>query len=446
MLYKIEKPPLEKLNQEKLFELFVAYQDNKDGLASQYQATIEPEYLYWDKIRFKSGIPPNVKMEEFWHLVKFIRRAQSVETVLTAESGQKFSWLRLPGLERFLHEVDLNMGGNLFALSDGVDDTNRYKFISRGVMEEAIASSQLEGAHTTREAAKQMLREGRKPRNNSERMILNNYRAMRTIEAEYKDRKISLETIFQLHAMLTKDTINPDQQGRFRKDTENIIVGDDAGVVYHIPPKRAFVEQQMNALIAFANDEPEQAFLHPIIKAIMLHFWIGYLHPFTDGNGRLARAMFYWYLMSKNYWAFGYLPISRVIKKSPVQYGMAYVYAEQDDLDLTYFLDYNLRKIKMAVKEFDEYLRRKAKENAQMNKLSKLRYNFNDRQIQLLQFFNKNKDHRTSITIHMNVNQVSRATSNTDIQRLAATGFIKPRKVGKHVYYYATEKVDALFR
>src|SRR3989344_3387706 len=128
MLYKIEKPPLEKLNQEKLFELFVAYQDNKDGLASQYQATIEPEYLYWDKIRFKSGIPPNV-----------------------------------------------NMGGNLFALSDGVDDTNRYKFISRGVMEEAIASSQLEGAHTTREAAKQMLREGRKPRNNSERMILNNY-------------------------------------------------------------------------------------------------------------------------------------------------------------------------------------------------------------------------------------------------------------------------------
>src|SRR3989344_2294166 len=367
MLYKIEKPPLEKLNQEKLFELFVAYQDKKDGLASQYQATIEPEYLYWDKIRFKSGIPPNVKMEEFWHLVKFIRRAQSVETVLTAESGQKFSWLRLPGLERFLHEVDLNMGGNLFALSDGVDDTNRYNFISRGVMEEAIASSQLEGAHTTREAAKQMLREGRKPRNNSERMILNNYRAMRTIEAEYKDRKISLETIFQLHAMLTKDTINPDQQGRFRKDTENIIVGDDAGVVYHIPPKRAFVEQQMNALIAFANDEPEQAFLHPIIKAIMLHFWIGYLHPFPDGNGRLARALFYWYLLRKNYWTFMYLPISTIIKRAPIQYAKAYIYSEQDSHDVTYFFDFHIRKIMSALDEFNDYVSRKVHENKEID-------------------------------------------------------------------------------
>jgi len=58
----------------------------------------------------------------------------------------------------------------------------------------------------------------------------------------------------------------------------------------------------MIKLIEFANDENiTTGFIHPVIKAILLHFWIGYLHPFCDGNGRTARALFYWYLLKNDY-------------------------------------------------------------------------------------------------------------------------------------------------
>ena len=112
------------------------------------------------------------------------------------------------------------------------------------------------------------------------------------------------------------------------------------------------------------NDNLEDPyFVHPLIKAILLHFWLGYLHPFTDGNGRFARTIFYWYLLRHKYWAVSYLPVSRVIRNAPAQYRDAYVYSEQDDRDATYFVDYNLHKIMQAKREFEDYALRKQAEN-----------------------------------------------------------------------------------
>jgi Fic family protein len=301
-----------------------------------------------------------------------------------------------------------------------MDEKTKYKFISRGVMEEAIASSQLEGANTTRRVAKQFLREGKKPRSFDEQMILNNYQVMRLIETEDKDKKLDQNIILEWHRMITHKTNVPKKEvGKFRSDKNNIVVGDKYNVIYHCPPKMDFVRKEITRLIKFANDDLEESsFIHPVIKAIMLHFWIGYLHPFTDGNGRLARLLFYWYLLQKDYWAFAYLPISKVIKKSPVQYQNAYIYSEQNDnLDMTYFIDYNIRKIKIANKDFKEYLARKSKENLRMNQLSK-KYNINERQIQLLQYLFGDKTQRTSLKVHMNIYQVSKATAIKDLKKL----------------------------
>ena len=177
----------------------------------------------------------------------------------------------------------------------------------------------------------------------------------------------------------------------------------------------------------------------------MLHFWIGYLHPFTDGNGRLARSLFYWYLLRKGYWAFAFLPLSKIIKKSPAQYGMAYLYAEQDENDLTYFIDYNIRKIKQAKKEFEEYVIHVKEENMRMAKLSKTKYHLNDRKVQLLRYYSKNKDESTSIKTHMNINQISRLTAIKDLKGLEQLGFVTSRKIGKEIHYFGTEKIEELF-
>lgn len=444
MLRKIENPDLSGVDNQKITELF---QNEKVQLL--VQKSLSP-YSHWEKIKHWPKTD-NVSNLELWAVIKllrskvFDRRSSPVKD----ESGIFFTWTPwLPKLEKFLHEIDMRLGGNLFMPENQVSDELQHRLLSRGVMEEAIASSQLEGAHTSRKAAKQILLEGKKPKNKDEQMIVNNYQAMRLIETELKDKKLDEEFLFSLHEILTKDTLEKTEIGRYRKYEDEIIVGDDGSKneIYHIPPKEAFVKQEIKRFIDYANNELSDAgFVHPVIKAIIVHFWIGYLHPFVDGNGRMARALFYWYLLREKYWAFGYLPLSKVIKNSPAQYRDAYIYTEQDDNDLTYFIEYNINKINQAMREFEAYAERKWKENTKMAKIARDKYQLNDRQIQLLRYYYKNKDVTTSVTTHMKVYETSRITAMKDLRGLEKQGFVISKKVGRTVYYYATEKVAKIF-
>ena len=193
MLYKLEKPNLSKIDKNKIIKLL--FNRNNQSISGLLDKSFSPIYLYWDKIKYKT-LPKNISNEEFWYAIKFIRRAQLTETVIKNENGGYFEWLKLPDSEQFLHEADLDTGGSLLGFTKSIDEKTKYKFISRGIIEEAIASSQLEGASTTRRIAKQMLREKRKPTTDDEQMIFNNYIAMQAIEEDYKDQKLSLDLFF----------------------------------------------------------------------------------------------------------------------------------------------------------------------------------------------------------------------------------------------------------
>lgn len=443
--FKLEKPDLNKIDGKKIMDLF--FKTDGQPLRDFIDGINEPQYLYWDRMRYKQPSPQELSREELWFATKFIRQLMSIETVIKCESGKYFTWVKSKKLEKFYHEIDMSTGGGLFILKADYDKLTKQKLISRGVMEEAIASSQLEGASTSRALAKKFLREGRKPQNASEQMILNTYIANKALEEGYKDRRMDFGLICELHGMITKNTLTPEGDvPRIRKEGEDIFVTDiNDGKIYHRAPKMSFVKNELERFISFANDELSHDFIHPIVKAIMLHFWIGYLHPFTDGNGRLARLLFYWYLLKNGYWAFSYLPISKMIKKAPAQYSMAYVYSEQDDCDMTYFIDFNIRKIKAAVDDFKEYTERLATLNKKMNKAAEMKYDLNERQIQLLQYLQGDSDEKTSLKMHMSIYQVSRKTAIVDLKKLVTLGFLESNKIGRNIYYYATKKVKELF-
>jgi len=399
------------------------------------------EYLYFDKVKYFQ-IPEDLKINsvELWAFIKYNRRrfyGRNKSQIMT-EKGDGFEWLFLPKFQELLHEIDLNLGGNLQVLPEDLDEKEKNRLIANGIMEEAIASSQIEGANTTRAAARKFLKEGRKPRDKSEQMILNNYKTIKLIESDFKDRKLDLTLLFQIHAMLTEKTIDDDKIGRFREDDENIVVQDRiSGVIYHKPPCAKFIAQEVEKLIKYFNDEiQDDFFVHPVIKAIIFHFWIGYLHPFYDGNGRMARAVFYWYLLKKGYWAFSYLPISKIIRKSPAQYAMSYVYSEQDDFDLTYFIDYNCRKIKQAMREFELYLKTEQLKEREIDAMAKKYLDLNIRQSRLLQFFGKHPEERITLKIHMNTNQISKQTAVSDLKDLEKKRYIKSLRTGRNVFYY----------
>lgn len=440
--FYLNKPSLKEVSYSNLSDIL---KSDLTYIKQIVSAANSPKYIYWDKFKHKS-VSTKLSVEEQWLLVRMYRDASAIETPIKSISGGFFKWVRLPYIDEKLHEIDMLVGGGLFPRSK-VPIGDREIYISRGVIEESIASSQLEGAHTTRAVAKKMILEKKKPKNKSEQMILNNYQVMLALEDDFKMRDLSRDMLFELHSMLTNHTVDRTEQKRFRKDSDAVVVeGMLSAKTYtsHIPPQEAMLQKEVDRLILFANDNLDDRFIHPIIKAIFIHFWVGYLHPFTDGNGRLARALFYWYLLRKGYWTFAYIPISTVIKKSPAQYAMAYIYTEQDHEDLTYFFDYQMRKISLAMKEFNVYLKRQMDQNQRVEEILSGKITLNDRQKQLTFYFISEDGASTTTSSHATINNVSRQTATKDLKSLEDLGLIKPQKEGKYVRYYATAKLMEL--
>ena len=131
------------------------------------------------------------------------------------------------------------------------------------------------------------------------------------------------------------------------------------------------MEKRLNTLSNWVNhchhDTNSPEYLHPLLKAIALHFAIGYEHPFRDGNGRVARALFYWYLFKNDYAGFRYIAISILLKQAPVQYGKSYLYTETDEMDMTYFIEYQCKIILRSISNYKEKYKQTLKEVEEFN-------------------------------------------------------------------------------
>ena len=338
-------------------------------------------------------------------------------------------------MQEILHNIDMNFGGVL-ASSSIIPDKNKQYYLLSSIMEEAIASSQMEGASTTRKVAKEMLRKQAKPKDKSQQMILNNYNTIRYLSA-HKNQGLTPELLLDIHKQITENTLdNPEDEGRFRTDDNIHVMNVMTGEIAHEPPSYKLLEDSIIQLCIFINED--KTFIHPIIKAIILHFMISYLHPFVDGNGRTARSLFYWYMLKKGYWLTEYLSISRIIYKSKNQYEKAFLYTEHDELDLGYFVNYNLKVFNEAFNELKLYLERKAQENAAL-----LEYRIpglNERQIQIIKIYaEKPASMFTSKELETRFN-VSVKTIRSDLEGLVSVGLMETVPLNKRLIGYTRSK------
>lgn len=433
--FHISQPDKKKVNFSDLYERYINNRPEFDNFVKQISY---PKYLPWEKARFIKP-PTGFNIEEAWTLGRDLRTSNASTLPIETPNKDFFKWSRLPYMDKYLNDFALYMGGGQMLSGKVQLSTSEHQtYMTRGIIEESIASSQLEGASVTRKDAKNMIAENRLPRDKSEWMILNNYRMMTKTTDIYKDVPLSRELLLEMHQILAANTMDESDIGRWRRDTDNVTLGPELDPrTTYVPPKESFFLLQLDRLIAFANDEDDEHYLHPVIKAIVLHFWIGYLHPFADGNGRMARAIFYWYLLKKDYWLATYVPISTVIKRAPMQYSDAYVYAEQDHNDFTYFLDYHLQKMKTALQDFLGYIQKQDDENRAVDQLITSRARLNERQKQVMHYLLSDPHHRVSAKSHASLNNISSNTAQLDLKELQKHKLVYPLRSGKFIYYYA---------
>jgi len=439
------KLPLSPPSFETLFSKF-SQESDRERFIRLFNPNIGPtnedgRYLHWDKIRHLQP-PEDWSSEEYWLALKMARRKLYKRLPITSKSGAVFQFCMTDAIYRDLHWIDQNAAGRISMDKPVANPHTRDTYLVTSLIEESISSSQLEGASTTRNIAKEMLRQGRKPKDHSEQMIFNNYQAMKFIR-EYKQEKLTPAILFELHRLLTEATLeDANKAGKFRGADDDIHVVDaTASVLLHTPPDAIELPSRIERLCRFANDLDGQEFIHPVIRAIILHFMIGYDHPFIDGNGRTARALFYWSMANQQYWLMEFISISRIIKQAPAQYGRAYLYTETDDNDLTYFILHQLEVIKKAITALHNYLEVKAAELHTIEKRldgSALQGQLNHRQLAILRHALDHPNAIYSIQEHQAAHKISYQTARTDLLKLADSyKILTKRKYGNQFVFVA---------
>lgn len=399
-------------------------------------------YLPWEELRRRS--PPNDWTHEEWWAATQAARKWGSEPIpeIAQEYGLPARFVLTEQIKRQQHELDRKTSNKL--LLEIVDDpellsTHRM----RELLEEAIDSSMIEGAKpTTREAARQMLREGRAAANRDERMIVNNWRAMRWL-LERREENVPLDTsdLLELHRIIGEDSLECERPAGEFREHEEITVSDIYGEVWHVAPPREGLEDRIAAMLRFAQPQPNDRFVHPVIRAILVHFWLAYEHPFCDGNGRVARALYYWVMLREGYEIAEFLSISGSIRQRRTKYYRAFAYCEAEELDLTYFLLDQFASIQIALEKLIARLKtRKERVKATAELLPELS-EINRRQRSLLDSAIRHPLRTFTIKAHAAANNVHYMTARSDLADLEHRGMLSVQKVKKEKRYRLGEKV-----
>lgn len=408
-------------NRERLLELFeMAFDDSR--------------YLHWDDLRRRPA-PDGVSHEEWWVSLKLARNSAMRHVPgMRGTDGTPMSFSVPDSVLERLHFVDGRAQGTLGVPDGLVNPQTRTRYVMNSLIEEATRSSQLEGAVTTRQEAQAMIRGGTEPRNVHQRMVLNNYRAMEWVQ-RHRNAEFTPELVMELHAVVVDGTLADEQQGRLQQPGDKrVVVLDQDGEILHTPPVAEELPERLARMCEFANGAG-QGFVHPALRAIIVHFWLAYDHPFVDGNGRTARAAFYWSMLQQGYWVTEFLSISRILHGAPSRYARAFLHPETDQLDLTYFILYHLEVIERAIRDLDAYLEKKSAEIQEVEALARDAAWLNHRQLALLGHALRHPAYRYTYKSHLTSHRVTRPTAVTDLSQLHKEGLLEKHRVGREVVF-----------
>lgn len=390
------------------------------GIAPDIMSVVDKvnaDYEYWDKAKYKK-LPEGFTPQMLWTYVK----ASRLRSTIPVWSKYGINLCVTSQMQRLCHEFDMKFGSFWEVEGDSQSAEKKY-YLSSSLMEEAIYSSKMEGASTTRIVAKDMLRKKKSPQNKSQQMIVNNYNTIQYI-VEHKEQPLTEELLLTIHRLMTEKTLdNPEDAGRFRTNDKVVVADMVEGDIIYTPPSFLEIPEFVESLCNFFNNDNPRSFIHPIIRGIIVHFMLAFMHPFVDGNGRTARALFYWYMLKEGYKLTEYMSISRVIAKSKANYEKAFRYVENDGNDMGYFVAYNLRALEISFQQLRDYIQRKQREKRAASSFM-MAGNINQRQALILQRLKEEPDSIFTVKDVQEQFSVSSMTARKDLSDLVRQGYL----------------------
>lgn len=385
---------------------------------------------YLNKIEVGFRLPGELNLSEVWQEIQNERKARGEILELQDEKGEKFWYVNLKLMQAKLHQIDSRGRDSLYSY---IKPDIENELIFDSIIEEAWASNIIEGAFTTHKRAQELVRRNLTPKDKNELMTKNNHLAMTHI-LEHRGSEFNIDLILRIHHIITQGTLDdPEYAGKFRDD--EVFIWDKTNTVIFKPMAAEKIEQCLNNLVTWVNTHSDEDFIHPVVKASIIHFYLVYVHPFYDGNGRTARALFYFYLLQNQYEFFKYFSISALIAKQREKYYKAIKDVEDYDNDLTYFLMYFADVVSKSIDEIINRIVRKYQSDIISKNLDSKGIYLNKRQKKLIKVL-IDQDHKNITTRrYEKIFKVSYGTARSDLNELAENGLLQKRKIGKGFVY-----------
>jgi Fic family protein len=362
--------------------------------------TYEGHYIHWDELQEITPDPKDLSNEGRWFGISVARAALGFKKLpCRDQAGKAFQFLMPDIFWARLSQIDQK--ALQFASAPLI--VNQESYSIQALMDEAICSCRLEGNTTTYAIAKEILLKKRQAKTPDEEKILRHYQALLFVQKN-TSRPLSLEFI---HEML--------------RSSENE------------PILKENIEEPLSAICDFANqdDGKTATYVHPVVKAILLHFMIAALQPFLEDNGQFARLLFYWFIFRHNYKLIEYLSLSQIIQTSPTEYQKAFLYVETDNNDVSYFIDHQLKIISQAIETFYLHIAQEKTESEQIQQLLNHNKLVNKRQLNLIKQALKNPEHVFLIEEHRQLYDLSYQTARTDLLGLRDLKLLNQQKKDK---------------
>jgi|GEM_PF-1577246 len=319
-------------------------------------------------------------------------------------------------------------------------DRFNNKLIVDSLILEAFSSSSIEGAHSTIKRTNELVVKKEEPKDKSEKMILNNYKALDFLRKKNDD--LSSEFVCEIHKIVSAGTLDENKdEGVYR--TESVEIMNDKGKVI-FSPTASIVEMRnmINKLYEFLSDDDFQTPIENIYKAIAFHFIFSYIHPFMDGNGRTVRVLFTYMLKKYGFDMFYFISLSEVIykPKNIKNYYEAFVQVERSEtngvLDMTYFFYYMTHVMQEGIGILKDRVKNYMREDFTIDKAKKSSLDLTPRQKLIIKILSNSKRSfmQTSDEIAKQI-KVSKQTAVKDLNYLIQFELARVKKIGRNNFY-----------
>lgn len=260
--------------------------------------------------------------------------------------------------ENFYHELPLNdFDGERIVFLESVTQVSLsavrilltpqrsdHLFGAKAMEDEILSTFRIEQINTTRDSVRRVLA-GHSPRNEDEHRVYGMKRGLEFIADP--SHTITEGNLYRLYQMTIGEFLPEEDQllpgNRYRHDAVYVV----GAKVEHTGLPYSKLPEYMAALIKFAQEGAET---NALLKAAIIHFYLAYLHPYFDGNGRMARLLHLWYLVQQGYSSALFVPLSRYVEESRNRYYNAFSLVERNQeisgiVDLTPFLTYFIEQV-----------------------------------------------------------------------------------------------------